>query len=179
MHARGRRLDVVLEMVHQVGSVTLREDRQPVAVEHSSSTHLDLLRPRDRAEDDLGKLPRLKRPICDPSYDLKSPLDDRHAVVIPVVNETGDVLSRHLGELLLEDVLEAGENDEGRGGAVVRNDREANDVGALLCESWPLASNLQARQGQRAGELRRKDNSQEQQPPRPPPLAQPPSRPPP
>lgn len=39
-----------------------------------------------------------------PHY-LKRPLDDRHREMSPVVDETGNVVLRHLWKLLLEDAF--------------------------------------------------------------------------
>lgn len=57
--------DVILEMVHQMRTITL-----------------DLLRRRNSAEDDLGEFPVVERSVRDASQDNKWCLDNRHTVVI-------------------------------------------------------------------------------------------------
>lgn len=103
---------------------------------------LDLLGTCDGAKDDLCELPRLERAVGDPADNLQPALDDRHRVVVPVKHESGDVLARHLGQLLLENVLEAGEDDERGGVAVVGDDAELDNPVTLLRDGGALASDL-------------------------------------
>lgn len=66
------------------------------------ATYLDLLAARYGAEDDLCKAPGLERPVADSSDDLEAALDDGERPVVPVVDESRDVLLGHHGQLLLE-----------------------------------------------------------------------------
>lgn len=143
VHALGGSLDVVLEVVHEMRSISLRIESVPTTRVCSITTYLDLLCPRDSTEDDLGKLSRVERAVRDASDDLKSSLDNRHTVMISIIDESSNVLSRHLGELLLEDVLEPREDDERGGGAVVGDYDETNNVGSFFRDGWSLASHLQ------------------------------------
>jgi hypothetical protein len=75
------------------------------------ATNLDLLGAGDGAKHNLAKAALGKGPIGDAADYLEAALDDGHAPVVTIEDEPGDVLARHLGELLLEDVLEAGQDD--------------------------------------------------------------------
>jgi len=59
--------DVVLEMVHQMRTITL-----------------DLLRRRNGAEDNLGEFPVVERSVRNASQDNEWRLDNRHTIVIPI-----------------------------------------------------------------------------------------------
>jgi len=102
------------------------------------TTHLDLLRAIDSAEDNLRKAPRLERPITDPAYHAPSLLDNRHADVVLVEHQAGDILPRHLRQLLLEEILEADEKDRSHLRRISRtNDREHYLVALLLDHRRP------------------------------------------
>lgn len=108
-------LDVVLEVGHHVGAVTL-----------------DLLIGADSAKDNLGEAAALEGAVGDAADDLERLLDDGNGEMGPVVDEAGDVVLGHLGELLLEDAFEAGEDDEGLALVVVVDHPELDFALALL-----------------------------------------------
>lgn len=96
MHDIAGGFHIVLQMGHEM---------RPVA--------LNLLVAADGAEDDLGELAALERPVCDASHYLEGLLDDGYGQVGSVVDESRDVIFGHLGKLFLEDALQTGEYDEG------------------------------------------------------------------
>lgn len=110
-------------------------------------THLDLLSTSDSTEHNFGEFLSLEGAIGNAADDLESSLDDGHAVVSAIVDESSNVLARHLGKLLLENVLEAGEDDHRLGLAVVRNDGKADNASALFGNGgsllpWLRSSNV-------------------------------------
>lgn len=93
-------LDVVLlEVVHQVGSIALREALSQLKTHRppsyswrgqrgASEAHLDLLVGRDGAEDDLREALRRKHPEADPT-DHAAVFDEGERLVFPVGKERG------------------------------------------------------------------------------------------
>jgi len=65
-------------------------------------THFHLLTTRDRTEDNLGEPSRREWSVADPSDDPETSFDDSERAMVPVVDETSDVLLGHHGELFLE-----------------------------------------------------------------------------
>ena len=109
---------------------------------------LDLLVRRNCAEDDFSELPFIEGPVGDaavgvshsadtgdketiPDY-FQRLLDNGNAQMGAVIHETGYVVLGHLGQLFLEDALEAGENDGALSAPVVVDDAEFNFTIALL-----------------------------------------------
>ncbi len=115
VHNIARSFDVILKMAHQMRSVSF-----------------NLLVRGDSAEDDLGELATLEWAICDSSDDFEWVLHDSHAQMCAVVDKACDVVFRHLWELLLEDALQAGEDDEGFSLVVVVDDAELDFAIALF-----------------------------------------------
>jgi hypothetical protein len=66
-----------------------------------------------------------------PHY-LKRPLDDRHREMSPVVDETGNVVLRHLWKLLLEDAFQPSEDDKAVASIVVVHNSEFYFSGTLF-----------------------------------------------
>jgi hypothetical protein len=83
-----------------------------------------LLTARDGTEDNLGEPSGREGTVADASDDLKSSLNDGERAMIPVVDETSDILFGHHGELLLESVRKGRRGREGR---VSRNETDANE----------------------------------------------------
>jgi len=71
----------------------------------------DLLRARDSTKNDFSKLAVVERPIGDTVNNLERLLYDCHAQVLSVVDETGNILPRHLGKLLLGYFLQTRQYD--------------------------------------------------------------------
>ena len=71
------------------------------------SITLNLLIRRNRTENDFCELPPLERPVRDTADDLERLLDNRHGQVGSIIDQPCNVVSRHLGQLLLEDVLQS------------------------------------------------------------------------
>lgn len=118
VHDVARGLDVVLEMGHEMGTVAF-----------------DLLVGTDGAEDDFGELATFERTVCDTADDLERLLDDGDGQVGAVVDESSDVIFRHLGQLFLEDAFQACEDDEGLPLVVVVHNAELYFAVALLDDS--------------------------------------------
>ena len=70
--------------------------------------------------------------ICYPADDLQRLFNNGHAQVISVVDESGDVFSRHLGQLFLEDILQTGQNYHILLGVVVVDHSELDDAFPLF-----------------------------------------------
>ena len=87
----------------------------------------------NREKHNLRKPALRKRPKRNPTHNTKAPLYDRHPLRTSIIHQPRDVLSRHLGELFLEERFEACEDDEGRRRAVVGHDLEP-DRAALFLE---------------------------------------------
>lgn len=89
-------LYVVLQVGHEMRTVTL-----------------DLLIGTDGAKDDFGKLAAFEGSVGDAAHDFEGLLDDGDGQMGSIVDESRNIVLGHFGELLLEDALEAGEDDEG------------------------------------------------------------------
>jgi len=90
------------------------------------SVTLYLLIRRDRTENDFGKLPSLEGPVRDTSDDLERLLDDRHRQMGAIVDQARDIVSRHLGQLLLKDVLQTREDDRALPRSIIVNHPKFN-----------------------------------------------------
>lgn len=66
-----------------------------------------------RKENNLCEPAMLERSITDPAHDFVSPLAYGQTFLIRIVNESGDILSRHDRKLFLKQRLEIGKDDEG------------------------------------------------------------------
>jgi len=78
----------------------------------------------DSTEDDLGELKSLKRPVGDTAHDFEWFLDDGYGQVCPIVHKSGNVVFRHLWELVLEDTFQTSEYDKGLSLVVIVDDTE-------------------------------------------------------
>lgn len=122
MHHIARCFDVILEMGHKMRAVTF-----------------DLLVRTNGAEDNLGEAAALEGTVCDAADDLEGLLDDGDGQVGTVVDKARDVILGHLGELFLEDALQAGEDDEGLAIVVVVYYTELDFAGALFDDGGLVA----------------------------------------
>lgn len=114
--------DIVLEVVHKMAAVAFH-----------------LLCAGDSAEHDLCKAALWERAVGDATDHLQAVLDNGEGPVVAIKDETRNVLARHVGELLLEDVLESGEDDAVGRGIVVKGGRtELDDAVALFGDGGPL-----------------------------------------
>ena len=96
-------------------------------------TDPDLLRASDGAKDNLAECSPVERAVRDATNDLVAFLDNGKTPVVPVEDKARDVLSWHLGQLALEDVLEAREDDGCDQGRLGRGDgHEADDTEPFL-----------------------------------------------
>ena len=86
--------DVVLEVRHEVCAVAF-----------------DLLIGRDGAEDYFGKSTAVEGAVSYPSHDFERVFDNRDGEMGFVIDEAGNIVFGHLGELLLEDAFQACEDD--------------------------------------------------------------------
>lgn len=132
MHHVARRLDVVLEVRHEVRSVPL-----------------DLLVRTNGAEDNLGEAPALERPVRDAPDHLERLLDDGDGQVRSVVDEPRNVVLWHLGQLFLKDAFQPREDDEGFALVVVVHYAELNLASALLDDGGLLFAKQSAFLSQR------------------------------
>lgn len=98
---------------------------------------LDLLVGTDGAKDDFGKLAAFKGSVGDAADDFEGLLDDGDGQMGSIVDESRNVVLGHFGELLLEDALEAGEDDE-RFALVVVVDYAEFDFAIALLEDGGL-----------------------------------------
>lgn len=93
---------------------------------------LDLLVGADGAKDDFGKLAAFEGSVGDAAHDFEGLLDDGNGQMGSIVDESRDVVLGHFRELLLEDALEAGEDDEGFALVIVVDHAEFDFAIALL-----------------------------------------------
>lgn len=93
---------------------------------------LDLLVGADGAKDDFGKLAAFEGSIGDAAHDFEGLLDDGDGQMGSIVDESRDVVFGHFGELLLEDALEACEDDERLALVVIVDDAKLYFAIALL-----------------------------------------------
>ena len=89
-------LNVLLEVIHQVSAIPL-----------------DLVCTRHGTEHDLNESSVSKWSVRDTGDDFVSMLDHGEATRVAIHNQSGDVFSRHFGELPLEEILETSEDDIG------------------------------------------------------------------
>lgn len=111
---------------------------------------LHLLITTNSTEDNLGELSSFERAIRNSSYDLsretgafsiasvRRALDDCDAQMCSVVDQSCNIVFRHLRQLFLEDTFQAGEDDRGMRFAVIVYDAEGNIAVALFQYSWFL-----------------------------------------
>ena len=95
--------DGQLELLRPFALPTLR----PAALSSTGAkricmTRLNLLTTRHGTENNLGEPSRRERSVADPTDNLEPPLDNSERTMVPVVDETSDVLLGHHGELFLE-----------------------------------------------------------------------------
>lgn len=102
---------------------------------------LDLLVGADGAKDDFGKLAAFEGSVGDAAHDFEGLLDDGDGQMGSIVDESRDVVLGHFGELLLEDALEAGKDDEGFALVIVVDHAEFDFAIALL-EDGGLDKNM-------------------------------------
>jgi hypothetical protein len=93
---------------------------------------LDLLIGADGTKDDFGELAAFEGSVGDAAHDLEGLLDDGDRQMGSVVDESRNVVFGHFGELLLEDALEAGEDDERFALVIIVDNSEFNFAIALL-----------------------------------------------
>mmetsp|Transcript_14518 Transcript_14518/g.35383 ORF Transcript_14518/g.35383 Transcript_14518/m.35383 type:complete len:222 (-) Transcript_14518:634-1299(-) len=80
-------------------------------IHHSPSVPFDLFLPRDGKENDLREFLRMERPDdnaadCCPLSGCAAGLNQAQGAMVPVHDQSRDVLLWHLGELLRDDVLQ-------------------------------------------------------------------------
>ncbi len=119
VHHGRRRFHVILEMVHQMRTISF-----------------DLFRTCNGTENDFGKFALLERTIRDTTNHLQSTFDNGYTLMIAVKDKSRDVLAWHLWQLALEDVLEAREQDHGFVVVVVGNASELDEACTLFNDCW-------------------------------------------
>lgn len=72
-------------------------DEPSRSVQRLNRAHLDLLGGVDGKKHNLGEAPAVKWPVADTADDPPAALDDRHADVVLIEHQAGDVLPGHLG----------------------------------------------------------------------------------
>lgn len=150
VHDIRRSLDVVFKVIHQMRAISLQVTHSMSAApshglrlftsNQNPWTHLDLFGTSNCAKHDFRKPTMIERAVRDSSYDLQTAFHNRHTVMVPIQDKTGDVLARHLGKLPLENVLETSEKDQIFWIVVVLDHPESDQTCSFFRHSWSLAS---------------------------------------
>lgn len=81
--------------------------QQYLGVVHEASAEaLDLFVGSDRTEGNLPKVLLVEGAVGDAPHHISFPPDDGHRAMPPIKHQAGNVLSRHVGQLLGKDVLQ-------------------------------------------------------------------------
>lgn len=103
----------VFDVIHEMGAIALQYEvkSSQETRETERSAYSNLFCPCDSTKDDFPESTLLERAIGDAADNLISFLDYSDTPMISIEDESRNILSRHLRQLALKDVLQASEYD--------------------------------------------------------------------